>query len=199
MTLESVIIKEQEHEQFEGGGLGFAENQSTKEQIFEYIRNHPGSHLRQIKRDVDLSMGVIQYHLNSLENEKRILSRRRGLYKRFYPNLVFGEHQQEILDVLSQETERDLLLYLMRNPNSTQKQVSEYSKISAGTINWHMKRLGQSGLVSTRREGQFVRYTVDVDSDEVLELLHNYHPSVWETWADRFANAISELLLPLWT
>jgi len=166
---------------------------STKEQIFAYIRNHPGSHLRQIKRGVDVSMGVIQYHLYSLEGERRILSRRRGLYKRFYPNLVFGEHQQEILDVLSQETERDLLIYLIRNPNVTQKQVSEYSKISAGTINWHMKRLGQSGLISVKREGQFVRYSVNVDSDEILKLLQNYHPSVWETWADRFADAIGEL------
>jgi len=138
-------------------------------------------------------MGVIQYHLRSLENEKKILARRRGLYKRFYLSLVFGEHQQEILDVLSQETERDLLLYLIRNPKATQKQVSEYSKISAGTINWHMKRLGKSGLVSIRREGQFVKYSLDVNSDEILELLHNYHPSVWETWADRFANALSEL------
>jgi predicted transcriptional regulator len=177
-------------------GLTFAENLSTKEQIFVYIRVHPGSHLRQIKREVDVSMGVIQYHLYTLESERRILSRRRGLYKRFYPNLVFGEHQQKILDVLSQETERDLLLYLIENPNATQKQVSEYSKISAGTINWHMKRLAQSGLISIKREGQFVKYTVNANSGEILKLLQNYHPSVWETWADRFADALGEITSP---
>lgn len=174
-------------------GASFVEDLSTKGQVFEYIRNHPGSHLRQIKREVDLSMGVIQYHLNTLERERKILSRRRGLYKRFYPNLVFGEHQQEILDVLSLETERDLLLYLIKNPNVTQKQVSEYSKISAGTINWHMKRLQQSGLVSIKRDGQYVRYNVEANSDEVMKLLRSYHPSIWETWADRFANAIGEV------
>ena len=103
---------------------------------------------------------------------------------------------RRILDVLSQETERDLLLYLIRNPNATQKQLSEYSKISAGTINWHMKRLGQSGLVSIRREGQFVKYKVDVDWQEILKLLQNYHPSVWETWADRLADTINELASP---
>lgn len=100
------------------------------------------------------------------------------------------------MDVLSQETERDLLLYLMKNPNATQKQVSEYSRISAGTINWHMKRLGQSGLISIKREGQFVRYMVNVNSEEILKLLQNYHPSVWETWADRFADALGELASP---
>lgn len=165
----------------------------TKDQVFGYIKNHPGSHLREIKRGVNVSMGVIQYHLYSLERERKIISKRKGLYKRFYPNLVFGEHQREILDVLSQETERDLLLYLIQNPDATQKKISEYSKISPGTINWHMKRLAQSGLVATRREGQFVKYTVEADSNEVLKLLQNYHPSIWEIWADRLANALDEV------
>jgi predicted transcriptional regulator len=172
---------------------GFAENPTTKNQVLDYIKNHPGSHLRQIKREMDVSMGVIQYHLYTLERERKILSRRKGLYKRFYPSLTFGEHQQEILDVLSQETERDLLLYLIKNPNATQKQVSEYSKMSAGTINWHMKRLSQSGLVTIKREGQFVRYSVDANSAEVMNLLHSYHPSIWETWADRLADAIDDV------
>jgi predicted transcriptional regulator len=172
---------------------GFAENPTTKNQILDYIKNHPGSHLRQIKRDMDVSMGVIQYHLYTLERERKILSKRKGLYKRFYLNLVFGEHQQEILGVLSQETERDVLLYLIKNPNATQKQVSEYSKISPGTINWHMKRLGQSGLVTIKREGQFVKYTVNADSAEVMNLLQSYHPSIWEIWADRLADTIDDV------
>ena len=138
-------------------------------------------------------MGVIQYHLYSLEREGRILSRRNGLYKRFYPNLVFGDYQQEILDVLSQETERDLLLYLINNPNSTQKELAEYAQISAGTINWHMKRLVESNLVQAKHEGQFVRYVVSGDAQEILRLVQSYHPSIWERWADRFADALTEI------
>lgn len=138
-------------------------------------------------------MGVIQYHLYSLERERRILSRRNGLYKRFYPNLVFGDYQQEILDVLSQETERDLLLYLINNPNSTQKELAEYAQISAGTINWHMKRLVESNLIQAKHEGQFVRYVVSGDAQEILRLVQSYHPSIWERWADRFADALTEI------
>ena len=164
---------------------------SVRGQILEFIRGHPGTHLRQIKRELNLSMGSIQYHLYGLEKEKKILARRRGLYKRFYVNLVFGENQYEILDVLSQETERDLLLYIITSPNATQKQLAEYASISAGTINWHMKRLIDSGLVEMRREGQFARYEIKCDKDQVLHLLRGFHPTIWERWADRFANALS--------
>ncbi len=179
-----------------GGETASAEAGPTKEKIFEFIKKHPGTHLRQVQRELEISMGVIQYHLYSLERERRVLSRRRGLYKRFYPNLVFGEYQQEILDILSQETERDLLLYLIQNPSATQKELSEYAKISAGTTNWHMKRMIDAGIVTMKREGQFVRYDVQGEKEEVLRLVQNYHPSIWQSWADRFANALSEVAPP---
>ena len=138
-------------------------------------------------------MGAIQYHLGVLEKEDHIISRRKGLYKRFYPNLVFGESQRNILDVLSQETERDILLYLIGNPSVSQKELSKYARISSGTINWHMKRLNSSGLVSISREGQYVRYRLANNPDEILKLLQIYHPSIWENFADRFADVIDEL------
>ncbi len=107
--------------------------------------------------------------------------------------MTFSEHQQEVLDVLSQETERDLLIYLLHNPNATQKELSEYAQISPGTINWHMKRLVSSTLIRARREGQFVRYEVNGETEEILKLVRGYHPSTLVSWADRFANAINEV------
>ncbi|TBR09323.1 MAG: winged helix-turn-helix transcriptional regulator, partial [Candidatus Nitrosotenuis sp.] len=37
------------------------------ERMLQFIQQNPGSHLRQIKRELNLSMGTIQYHLNTLE------------------------------------------------------------------------------------------------------------------------------------
>jgi predicted transcriptional regulator len=138
-------------------------------------------------------MGVAQYHLNKLEKDRMIASRRRGLYKRFYPNLAFGDAQLEILDVLSQESERDLLLFLIQNPDATQKELSNYEKISPASINWHMRRLSSGGLVETRRDGTKVRYVVRGSHREILSLLQSYHPTVWERWADRLADALMEI------
>ena len=44
-------------------------------------------------------MGVLQYHLRRLEKDQLIVSRRRGLYKRFYKKLDFEAEEQEILGV----------------------------------------------------------------------------------------------------
>lgn len=167
--------------------------ESRRSQIMEYIKKHPGTHLREIKRELGVSMGVIQYHLYTLEREKRIISRRRGLYKRFYVNLLFAEKAQEILDVLSQETERDIILSLIGYSRATQKEISEYVRISPAGVSWHMKRLIESGLVEAEREGSFTYYSARGDASEILNLLKSYHTKVWEKWADRLSEILPDL------
>ncbi|MDG7008299.1 MAG: winged helix-turn-helix transcriptional regulator [Nitrososphaerota archaeon] len=162
----------------------------------DFVKEHPGTHLRAIKRELNLGMGTVQYHLYTLERESKVVSRRKGLYKRFYASNVFGERQQEILGVLSQEPERDILLYLVQNPNSTQKALADYAGMSPGTINWHMKRLHLAGLVEATHEGQFVRYVVVADRAEILRLLKVYHPGIWERLADRLADVLGEIGAP---
>ena len=167
-------------------------SESRRTQVLAFIREHPGVHLRRIRRELNLAMGVVQYHLDGLEKKGEIVSRRRGFYKRFYPTLVFGSEQLEIMDLLAQETERDLLLFLIQNPNATQKELAGYARISPSSINWHMRRLSKSRLVETKHEGASVRYLLNVNRADVLALLRSYHPSVWEKWADRLADLLSE-------
>ena len=164
---------------------------SKRAQILQFIQSHPGTHLRNIKRELNLAMGVLQYHLYRLEREQQIIGRRRGLYKRFYPKRGFEAEEQEILSVLLQETERDLLLYLLRTPDATQKELSEYTRISPSSTSWHMKRLVQTGLVDIRRHGSFSYYMVKGDPALILNLLKNYHPRIWETWAERLADILT--------
>ena len=45
-----------------------------------------------------------------------------------------------------------------------------------------------------KRDGQFARYVVACDKQEVLKLLKGFHPRIWERWADRFANALTETI-----
>ena len=164
---------------------------SRRAQILEFIKANPGAHLRGIKRELNLAMGVLQYHLQRLEKDQAIISHRRGLYKRFYKRLDFEVEEQEILGVLFQETERDLLLYLLKTPDATQKELSEFARISASSTSWHMKRLVEAGLVKARRQGSFVYYMVKGDPVKILRLLKSYHPRIWERWAGRLADLLA--------
>jgi len=170
--------------------------ESKRIEVLEDIKTHPGTHLREIKRRLKIAMGTVQYHLTILEKEKKIVYDRKGSFKKFYSNNVFEDNQKEVLNVLSQERERDILLFLIQNPLTTQKAISEFTNISSASINWHMKRLNSAGLVEIRHENHFAKYNLTIDNVEVLRLLKNYHPRIWEKWADRLADILGEIELP---
>lgn len=165
----------------------------TRKRIYEYIRDHPGHHFRQIRRNLGLAMGDAQYHLYNLEREGLVVSKRRGIYKRFYPSRVFGEKQKDIMGLLSQETPRKILLVLLRKPGASQGQIAAFSKVSPPTITWHMKRLMGEGLVIAHRQGRTTRYWIKGDTGEIEMLMRSYHPKLWESWADRFADVWLEV------
>lgn len=165
----------------------------TRKKIYEYIQEHPSSHLRQIGRNLDLAMGDIQYQLNVLEKSGHVVSKRMGLYKRFYPSKIFGEMQKEIIATLSQETPRKILLVLLQKPGVSQGEIAMFAKVSAPTITWHMKRLIEAGVVKAHPEGRTVKYYISDSANEVEKLMKSYHPSFWERWADRFADVWLDL------
>ena len=159
----------------------------VRQAIYHCIHDHPGIHLREIKRKLNLAMGDLQYHLSVLERSGEIVSKRMGLYKRFYPSRSFGESQKQILSTLSQETPRNVLLYLLQNPGASQGEIARFAKVSNPTISWHMHRLTNNGLVEQKREGKQARYYVKGSSEEIGRFLQSYYPAIWERWADRLA------------
>jgi predicted transcriptional regulator len=152
-------------------------------------------HFREIKRELNLAMGELQYHLQVLEKSGHIASKRIGLYKRFYPSRIFGEMQKQILSILSQETPRNIVLYLLQNPGVSHGEIARFVKLSDPTISWHMQRLINNGLIEQKREGRIVRYYVKGPVEDVGRFLQSYYPAVWERWADRLAEVFLNLAI----
>jgi len=177
------------------GEDNYDEHSQIREQIYHYIENNPGAHLRKISRELGLAMGNTQYHLQMLEKAGRIKTRRATLYRHYYPAAILEERHEIILALLKQETPRDILVYLLEHiGGATQSEVMEFKGLSAPTINWHMSRLIESGVVTSNKEGRSVRYAINKELiDEISKLLRTYHPTVWNTLAGKLAELFFEL------
>lgn len=162
--------------------------------IYKYIVNYPGVHLRRICRELGLAMGDSQYQLSKLEKEGRIKSRKISNHRHYYPVTIPGEQNELILAFLRHETLRDILVYLMENPGSTQQALANFKNISAPTIKWHMARLIESELVMVSREGKIVKYFIK-DPRSLTSCLQNYIPSLWNSLVNRFAEKFFEISL----
>ena len=161
--------------------------------IYEYIVDNPSCHVRKISRELDLAIGDTQYHLKILEKKDLIKSRRVGLFRMYYAVAIFRERQQSILAVLGQEVPRDIILFLIESPGATQIDIARHENLTPPTINWHMSRLIEIGLVSRRKKGKFVKYYTQGDTDDITNILKIYYPSLWSKLSNRIAEVFLDL------
>ncbi len=155
--------------------------------ILEHIQENPGCHLRQIKRELNLAMGTIQYHLNLLEKQGKISSEKQNLHKYYFPVGLFEKNEKSILQILNQETAREILLSILEKKNPTQTDIANIMKLSSPSINWHIKRLLELGLVIESKDGKFKRYSFGIDTKYIVSLMKSYHPNIWNKWSNRLA------------
>jgi predicted transcriptional regulator len=132
-------------------------------------------------------MGTVQYHLARLEKAGRIASNRHGLFRYYFPIGVFQDNEKNLLEILSQETARDILIFIIEQKNPTQTDIVDRIGVSAASVSWHVSRLTKLGLISEIREGKYKRYQLNGDPRNLVSLMKNYYPTLWDRWSNRLA------------
>lgn len=160
--------------------------------VLQYIQENPGCHLRKIKRDLTMSMGTVQYHLILLEKQGKVSSERQNLHKYYFPIGLFEQNEKDILKILNQETAREILMLVLEQ-QPTQTDIANIIKISSASVNWHIKRLIELGIIVEQKDGKFKRYTLGIDSKHIVSLMKNYHPNLWNRWSNRLAEMFLSL------
>lgn len=168
--------------------LDNGQSRDIAEKILQFIQNNPGCHLRKIKETIRISQGTVQYHTDRLEKMGRITSTRSGLYKHYFRVGIFQNNEKEILQILRQETTRQILMFIVERQAPTQTDIVNSIGISASSVNWHIRRLIQFRLIEEIKEGKYKRYQLQdrkVSSKYITALMRNYYPAIWEKWSDR--------------
>lgn len=169
-----------------GGCLVLDEVEGTAEKLLSFIQDNPGCHLRKLKREMGISMGTVQYHLDKLEKMGKVTSTRRGLYKYYFPTGLFRDNEKDILEVLTHETARKVLMFILEQKNPTQTDIVNNVRISSRSISWHVGRLIALNIIMEVRDGRYKRYQLqDDDAKNILILLRNYYPNIWDKWSMR--------------
>jgi predicted transcriptional regulator len=165
----------------------------VRDRIIRFISENPGCHLRKIKDELDLAMGTVQYHLDRLEKAGRITSQKQSLHKFYFLVGAFEENEKHILEVLSNETAREILMFIIEQNYPSQSEISKHIGISSPSISWHIKRLQDYRVIDAIKEGKFKRYKLHGDPKQFVALLRNYYPSIWNRWSNRLAEIFLSL------
>ncbi len=163
--------------------------QNPRDHILKFILNNPGTHLRKIMKNVNYSMGTIQYHINNLERERKIISKRKGFYKNFYHSEA-NLDQNEIMSILNLESPRRIILYLLENEPCNHKKIAQGINLSSPTVSFHMKRLAELDIISIKYNGKFSIYSIK-NKEMLVTLLGKYSLSTWNSMMSNMTDLFS--------
>jgi predicted transcriptional regulator len=120
-----------------------------RKHLYEYIDEYPGSHLREIARELDLKPSNAAWHLRKLEQTNLVRSRAIGGKKVYY--LVEGgiEAKQRAVaeSILRNKNARDIMQYLSENPGKHLLEIAHALSINHHVVKWHINKLYEAELI----------------------------------------------------
>ena len=142
----------------------------ARRQIFEYIQEHPGVHLRAAASALDLSTTNVLWHLRKLEDANLVTSKKFEGYKVFYPVEGGVETKRRAIasSVLRNENAMHILHYVSTNPSAHQREIARALGVNHGTIRWHLRKLEEAELVRPLKKEHTTQYYVSDLGNEAL-------------------------------
>jgi predicted transcriptional regulator len=148
-----------------------------RKHLYEYIDEKPGSHLREIARELDLKPSNAAWHLRKLEQTNLIRSRNIGGKKVFY--LVEGgiEAKQRAVaeSILRNNNAREIMCYLSEHPGKHLLEVAHALSINHHVVKWHITKMQEAELIEgdTTNSAYPVYYPTEIGR-QMIETYNEY-------------------------
>jgi DNA-binding MarR family transcriptional regulator len=118
-----------------------------RREIYEFISQNSGLHMRDISRKLNVPFTSLKYHLNYLEKRGFIISRDDGKYSRYFISLEIGEKEKRILNCLRKRTTLHIILWFFIAVQCSQKDISRFLEKHPTTISFHLRKMIQAGII----------------------------------------------------
>jgi len=142
-----------------------------RKNLFGYITDYPGSHLREIARELNLKPSNAAWHLRKLEQTNLVRSRAIGGKKVYY--LVEGgiEARKEAVaeSILRNKNAREIMSYLNNNPGKHLLEIAHALDLNHHTVKWHIKKMYMAELVDgdTSNSAYPIYYPTEIGSQVI--------------------------------
>jgi len=164
---------------------------TTRSRVRNHVRETPGVHFNQIKRDLDLATGQVQYHIQRLiENEELAVERVGG--RAHYFDLDFDPWERRTLAYLRRETAREVILRLHADGPTEPETLTEELGLARSTVAWHVSNLTEADVV-VKSNGRPMTLRL-AHPERTAELFETVSPSMPDRLVDRFMRTVDSLL-----
>lgn len=152
----------------------------TRKKIYNLIKIYAGCHFRDLERKSKFPASSLKYHLNYLAKHELITEKKEGNNLRYFPK-EFNPENEMLLGLLRQKSLREILLFILTNKNCSHNDIVKFTNLSPPTITWHLKKLENKGIISSKMNGRNKNYKIIIDENEIMRLLIVYKESFFDS------------------
>jgi DNA-binding transcriptional ArsR family regulator len=149
----------------------------TRRRIVATVREYPGLHLRELARQLDTSLALVEYHVAILTQNGLVRSERDERYVRLFAKGDAQEpspREREALGALRAKIPLQVTLYLLDQEGPIQhKTMVDALGLGKSKLSFHLRKLEAAGLVRKTGDGRFE----PVDRVRLQALLLEYQPT----------------------
>ena len=136
----------------------------SRREIYEFIVQNPGIHLRGIATTMEMELGTVRYHLDQLTRFSKVTKIHSGGFARYYPP-GYSADEKRSLNLTASPSRHRIMLMLKESPGLTRQEIGQRLKISSQAAGWHLSQLLDEELIRTQKTGRTVKYQVTEGSD----------------------------------
>jgi predicted transcriptional regulator len=149
----------------------------VRKNLYEYIDECPGSHLREIARELDLKPSNAAWHLRKLEQTNLVRSRFIGGKKVYY--LVEGgieSRKQAIAEaILRNKNAFEIMRYVQKYPGKHLLEIAHALNLNHHVVKWHINKMYLAELIEgdTSNSAYPVYYPTEIGESALDSYINN--------------------------
>lgn len=159
----------------------------ARRRLYLYIKANPGIHFREVQRDLSLSIGQLDFHINELVKKELIVKESGQGTVRFYVRDTFTPQERKIMSFLRKEVTRAILLFIKDHPGASPRDILGEFDFSGPNLSYHLARMVKSGVVRFEQKGRDRRYFI-IEESTLEDLLISYSATLLDKVVDIISN-----------
>ncbi|EJN60843.1 winged helix-turn-helix transcriptional regulator [Halogranum rubrum] len=137
----------------------------TRSELYETVRESPGSYLSELATELDVSVSTVRYHARILKNNRIVAVAETAGKHRLYP---VGGTDPVLLAALDEKSTARILHAVERLGPVTVSSLATDLDLADSTVSYHLNRLHDAGLVTRERVGRTVLTELTPPVDAVV-------------------------------
>jgi predicted transcriptional regulator len=116
----------------------------NRSRIYKAVMSFPGASFTELRQVLNIKNGTLSHHLIKLEKERLVISKKLGIFRRYYPSS----------GVVPKDLEERIREIVLEYPGISQSGIARHLDITRQVANYHITSLRRKGHLIVKREGR---------------------------------------------